>query len=149
MPPSARSRAPSRRAGDQGAQALPEAQPQARHVALFNEGQLAQATEGFSDRRKIGGRGFGDVYMPSGGMVSTLGLGSSHDYMAIKKLRDLSLQGKGEFLNEIHVLGAHRHPFGTARLLHSQRSLSCQASHAWWQPLRQSRPRCPIAKSAE
>jgi serine/threonine protein kinase len=78
-------------------------------VALFNHGQLAQATGGFSDRRKIGGGGFGDVYMTSRGMASTLGLGSSHDYLAIKKLRDLSLQGEREFPNEIHVLGAHRH----------------------------------------
>jgi serine/threonine protein kinase len=109
MPASARARTPSRRERQQDAHPPPEAQPQARHVALFNEGQLAQATDGFSDRRKIGGGGFGDVYLTSGGMASTLGLGSSHDYVAIKKLRDLSLQGKGEFLNEIHVLGAHRH----------------------------------------
>jgi serine/threonine protein kinase len=109
VPVSARARTPSRHERQQDAQPPAEAQPQARHVALFNHGQLARATEGFSDTRKIGGGGFGDVYRTSRDMTSTLGLGSSHDYVAIKKLRDLSLQGEREFLNEIHVLGAHRH----------------------------------------
>jgi hypothetical protein len=109
MPPSARSRTPSRRTGDHDTQDLLESQSQARHVVLFNGGQFVQTTEDFSDRRKIGGGGFGDVYMTSRDMTSTLGLVSSHDYVAIKKLCDFILQGEGEFLTEIHVLGAHRH----------------------------------------
>ena len=78
-------------------------------VSIFFQGKLAQATESFSENRRIGGGGFGDVYMTSRGMTSILGLGSLHDYVAIKKLNSASLQGQSEFLKEIQVQGGCRH----------------------------------------
>ena len=67
-------------------------------VSIFFQGKIAQATESFSENRRIGGGGFGDVYMTSRGMTSRLGLGSLHAYVAIKKLNSASLQGQSEFL---------------------------------------------------
>ncbi len=78
-------------------------------VSIFFQGKLAQATESFSENKRIGGGGFGDVYMTSRGMTSTLGLGSLHDYVAVKKLNSASLQGQSEFLKEIQVQGGCRH----------------------------------------
>ena len=73
-------------------------------VTVFFIGQLAHATDGFSNALKIGGGGFGSVYkaaLLTGGAGAAVGTA----YAAVKKLDPSSMQGLNEFLQEIQVLG--------------------------------------------
>ena len=77
-------------------------------VTVFFVGQLAHATDGFSDAQRIGGGGFGSVYkavLPTGGAGAVVGTA----YAAVKKLDASSMQGETEFLQEVQVLGGCRH----------------------------------------
>ena len=77
-------------------------------VTVFFVGQLAHATDGFSDAQRIGGGGFGSVYkavLPTGGAGTVVGTA----YAAVKKLDASSMQGETEFLQEVQVLGGCRH----------------------------------------
>ena len=77
-------------------------------VTVFFIGQLAHATNGFSNALKIGGGGFGSVYkaaLLTGGAGAVVGTA----YAAVKKLDPSSMQGQNEFLQEIQVLGGCRH----------------------------------------
>jgi len=77
-------------------------------VTVFFIGQLAHATNGFSNALKIGGGGFGSVYkaaLLTGGARAVVGTA----YAAVKKLDRSSMQGQNEFLQEIQVLGGCRH----------------------------------------
>ncbi|KAJ4773990.1 U-box domain-containing protein kinase family protein [Rhynchospora pubera] len=66
----------------------------------FSFSELVQATENFSDSRKIGEGGFGCVY--KGFLRNTL--------VAIKKLHLQSLQDRSNFEQEIVILSKLRHP---------------------------------------
>ncbi|KAJ4784647.1 U-box domain-containing protein kinase family protein [Rhynchospora pubera] len=66
----------------------------------FSFSELVQATENFSDLRKIGEGGFGCVY--KGFLRNTL--------VAIKKLHPQSLQDRSNFEQEIVILSKLRHP---------------------------------------
>ncbi len=77
-------------------------------VTVFFVGQLAHATDGFSDAQRIGGGGFCSVYkavLPTGGAGAVVGT----SYAAVKKLDPSSMQGQTEFLQEVQVLGGCRH----------------------------------------
>ena len=77
-------------------------------VNVFFVGQLAHATDGFSNALKIGGGGFGSVYkaaLLTGGAGAVVGTA----YAAVKKLDASSMQGETEFLQEVQVLGGCRH----------------------------------------
>jgi serine/threonine protein kinase len=76
-------------------------------VTVFFVGQLAHATDGFSDALRIGGGGFGSVYKAA---LLTGGAGPvGTAYAAVKKLDPSSMQGQSEFLQEVQVLGGCRH----------------------------------------
>jgi len=77
-------------------------------VAIFFLGELAAATDGFSAACHIGGGGFGSVYMVA--PLRLAGLGSDSMFVAVKRLNGDSMQGHAEFLQEVQVLGACRHP---------------------------------------
>ncbi|KAJ3689821.1 hypothetical protein LUZ61_018985 [Rhynchospora tenuis] len=66
----------------------------------FSFSELEQATENFSDLRKIGEGGFGCVY--KGFLRNTM--------VAIKKLHPHSLQDRSQFEQEIVILSKLRHP---------------------------------------
>ncbi|GJN16974.1 hypothetical protein PR202_gb04007 [Eleusine coracana subsp. coracana] len=69
---------------------------------LFDVGELAQATGGFSDRHVIGRGGFGVVYrgvLPGDGTV-----------VAVKKMLDPDVDGgDDEFTNEVEIISQLRH----------------------------------------
>ena len=77
-------------------------------MAIFFLGELAAATDGFSAACHIGGGGFGSVYMVA--PLRLAGLGSDSMFVAVKRLNGDSMQGHAEFLQEVQVLGACRHP---------------------------------------
>lgn len=71
-------------------------------VHRFTIAELSKATGGFDREHEIGAGGFGKVYygtLPDGKMV------------AIKRASTTSLQGQGEFRNEVNLLSRlhHRH----------------------------------------
>jgi len=76
-------------------------------VAIFFQGELAAATEGFSAACRIRAGGFGHVYKVAPHRLS--GLGSDSTFVAVKRLNVDSMQGHAEFLQEVQVLGACRH----------------------------------------
>ena len=73
-------------------------------VAIFFQGELAAATNGFSAACRVGGGGFGSVYIAQ---LPRLGLPSSH--FAVKKLDMTSMQGETEFMHEMQMLGGCKH----------------------------------------
>jgi len=73
-------------------------------MAVFFRGELEAATGGFSKENCAGSGGFGSVYKAD--QLDGLGNGAP---MAIKKLDAGSMQGHGEFLQELQVLGGCRH----------------------------------------
>jgi len=77
-------------------------------VAIFFLGELAAATNNFSAACRIGGGGFGNVYKVA--PLRLAGLGSDTMFVAVKRLNGDSMQGHAEFLQEVQVLGACRHP---------------------------------------
>jgi len=77
-------------------------------VSIFFHGEVAAATDGFSAACLFGAGGFGKVYkVPP---LRLGGLGSDSMYLAVKKLDGDSMQGQAEFMQEVQVLGACRHP---------------------------------------
>ena len=85
--------------------ALPMATPlSGPFVAIFFQGELAAATNGFSAACRVGGGGFGSVYIAQ---LPRLGLPSSH--FAVKKLDMTSMQGETEFMHEMQMLGGCKH----------------------------------------
>ena len=66
--------------------------------------ELAAATGGFADAQRVGGGGFGSVYI-----ARLPGLENEAAVHAVKKLDLTSMQGQTEFLQEVQVLGACRH----------------------------------------
>mmetsp|Transcript_44323 Transcript_44323/g.139854 ORF Transcript_44323/g.139854 Transcript_44323/m.139854 type:complete len:515 (-) Transcript_44323:767-2311(-) len=73
-------------------------------MAVFFRGELEAATGGFAKENCAGSGGFGSVYKAD--QLDGLGNGAP---MAIKKLDSGSMQGHGEFLQELQVLGGCRH----------------------------------------
>jgi len=73
-------------------------------MAVFFRGELAAATHDFGDDYCVGAGGFGSVYRAD--HIQGLGNGAP---MAVKRLDPSSMQGQGEFLQELQVLGACRH----------------------------------------
>ncbi|XP_072955890.1 U-box domain-containing protein 33-like [Typha angustifolia] len=69
-------------------------------ISEFTSLELKQATDGFSNSRKIGEGGFGSVY--KGSLRNTT--------VAIKMLHPQSMQGRSEFHQEVAVLSRVRHP---------------------------------------
>ena len=76
-------------------------------VAIFFQGELGVATDGFSAACRIGGGGFGNVYKVAAHRLT--GLGSDSSFVAVKRMHGDSIQGHAEFLQEVQVLGACRH----------------------------------------
>ena len=72
-------------------------------MAVFFRGELEAATGGFAKENCAGSGGFGSVYKAD--QLDGLGNGAP---MAIKKLDAGSMQGHGEFLQELQVLGGCR-----------------------------------------
>ena len=70
-------------------------------VRVLFYGELEAATEGFSSERRIGGGGFGNVFKA----VGLAGAGEC----AVKRLKEGSMQGQLEFLQEVQVLGGCCH----------------------------------------
>ena len=76
-------------------------------VTILFQGELAAATQGFAAACRVGGGGFGSVYMASG--LAGMGAGAAVSHYAVKKLDVASMQGQTEFLQEVLLLGAcHR-----------------------------------------
>ena len=105
----AEARAQARRIGQEEAQAGPAQNAAGAsggrvRVVIFFLGELMAATGGFSDAQRVGGGGFGSVYI-----ASVRGLGDEMVVLAVKKLDLDSMQGQEEFLQEVQVLGACRH----------------------------------------
>ena len=73
-------------------------------MAVFFRGELAAATHNFAASNCVGAGGFGSVFRAQ--HIQGLGNGAP---MAIKRLDHGSMQGQGEFLQELQVLGACRH----------------------------------------
>ena len=74
-------------------------------VAIYFNGELSAATDGFAAGRSIGGGGFGTVYVAE----RLRGMATNASHVAVKKLDSDSMQGQREFLQELQVLGACRH----------------------------------------
>ena len=74
-------------------------------VAVFFRAELAAATDGFSEDHWVGGGGFGGVYQ----IARLQGLGAQSSHLAVKKLDPMSMQGLGEFLQKVQLLGACSH----------------------------------------
>ncbi|CAI9784276.1 unnamed protein product [Fraxinus pennsylvanica] len=72
-----------------------------QHTALFTLRQIRAATNNFDPANKIGEGGFGPVYK---------GLLSNRTAIAVKQLSSKSKQGNREFINEIGMISALRHP---------------------------------------
>ena len=101
--------AQARRIGQEQARAGPvpnaAGAPDGRaRVAILFQVELRAATGGFSDAQRVGGGGFGSVYI---GRLPWLGNEASA--LAVKKLDAGSVQGQPEFWQEVQVLGACRH----------------------------------------
>ena len=90
-----------RQVGPAEAHAVPSSRA---FVAIFFHDELAAATGSFSDGQRVGGGGFGSVYV-----AQLPGLGDEDAVHAVKKLDTTSMQGHTEFLQEVQVLGACRH----------------------------------------
>ncbi|KAI3916366.1 hypothetical protein MKW92_028972 [Papaver armeniacum] len=67
----------------------------------FSYQEIKAATEDFRPANKIGEGGFGSVYK---------GVLSDGTAIAVKVISPNSMQGKKEFINEIHIISAIRHP---------------------------------------
>ncbi|RAL41558.1 hypothetical protein DM860_018090 [Cuscuta australis] len=70
-------------------------------AGIFTLRQIKAATKNFDDGNKIGEGGFGSVYK---------GQLSDGTTVAVKKLSSKSKQGTSEFLNEIRMISALKHP---------------------------------------
>lgn len=66
----------------------------------YSSNEIEVATDNFSDARKIGGGGFGDVYKCN----------LDHTPVAVKVLRQDAGDKKEEFLREVEILSQLRHP---------------------------------------
>ena len=71
-------------------------------VTIFFQGELAAATQGFAAGCRVGGGGFGSVYLASG--LAGMGAGAAVSHYAVKKLDVASMQGQTEFLQEVQIL---------------------------------------------
>lgn len=67
----------------------------------FSYTELSQATQGFSEKEKLGGGGFGAVYR---GFLQEQVL-----HVAIKKVSETSRQGRREYIAEVTIIGRLRH----------------------------------------
>ncbi|GJN35460.1 hypothetical protein PR202_gb24240 [Eleusine coracana subsp. coracana] len=67
----------------------------------FRYGELAIATDNFSDKRKLGEGGFGSVYR---GFLTEMSL-----EVAIKRVSKSSKQGKKEYASEVRIISRLRH----------------------------------------
>jgi serine/threonine protein kinase len=67
----------------------------------FRYGELAEATDNFSDRRKLGEGGFGSVYR---GFLKEMNL-----HVAIKRVSKGSKQGRKEYASEVSIISRIRH----------------------------------------
>ncbi|CAL5092478.1 unnamed protein product [Urochloa decumbens] len=67
----------------------------------FRYGELAMATDNFSDDHKLGEGGFGSVYR---GLLKDMNL-----HVAIKKVSKSSKQGKKEYASEVRIISRLRH----------------------------------------
>ncbi|CAL4897914.1 unnamed protein product [Urochloa decumbens] len=67
----------------------------------FRYGELAEATDNFSDNHKLGEGGFGSVYR---GFLKDMGL-----EVAIKRVSKGSKQGKKEYASEVRIISRLRH----------------------------------------
>ncbi|CAN6334921.1 unnamed protein product [Urochloa humidicola] len=67
----------------------------------FRYGELAMATDNFSDKQKLGEGGFGSVYR---GFLKEMDL-----HVAIKRVSKSSKQGKKEYASEVRIISQLRH----------------------------------------
>ena len=67
----------------------------------FRYGELAIATDNFSDRQKLGEGGFGSVYR---GFLREMNL-----HVAIKRVSKGSKQGRKEYASEVRIINRLRH----------------------------------------
>ncbi|KAF8649194.1 hypothetical protein HU200_064389 [Digitaria exilis] len=69
----------------------------------YHYGELAAATDNFSEETKLGGGGFGHVY------CGCLKVDGQDRHVAIKKFRESSVQGRKEFEAEVKIISRLRH----------------------------------------
>lgn len=70
------------------------------HYRRYNIEEIELATEGFSERLKVGEGGYGPVYRAC----------LDHTLVAIKVLRPDAAQGRSQFQQEVYLLSCIRHP---------------------------------------
>ena len=67
----------------------------------FRYGELATATDNFSDKQKLGEGGFGSVYR---GFLKDMDL-----HVAVKRVSKGSKQGRKEYASEVRIISRLRH----------------------------------------
>ena len=85
----------------------------------FRYGELAIATDNFSDKHKLGEGGFGSVYR---GFLKEMGL-----HVAIKRVSKGSKQGRKEYASEVRIISQ----LGTATWCSSSAGAMAAASSSW------------------
>uniref|UniRef100_A0A0D9WU50 Protein kinase domain-containing protein n=2 Tax=Leersia perrieri TaxID=77586 RepID=A0A0D9WU50_9ORYZ len=80
----------------------------AQRLRVFDFDELSSATNGFSRALKIGEGGFGSVYRAF--FRSGSGGGGGRVVLAVKRLKQRSLQGHKQWLAEVQFLGVLEHP---------------------------------------
>uniref|UniRef100_A0A0E0AEC5 Protein kinase domain-containing protein n=1 Tax=Oryza glumipatula TaxID=40148 RepID=A0A0E0AEC5_9ORYZ len=80
----------------------------AQRLRVFDLDELSSATNGFSRALKIGEGGFGSVYRAF--FRSAGGGGGGRVVLAVKRLKQRSLQGHKQWLAEVQFLGVLEHP---------------------------------------